>query len=98
MHVYVQKSARTTLPSRSGAVSGGELSQPVAPSNPGRCPSTGSEPALRRLLNRLTSAEVPRGGRRLHPPPPEALVSFALRRRASQVSPRAGPVTSVSSC
>src|SRR5437016_3543872 len=31
MQVYVQKSTRTTLPCRSAAVSGGELSQAVAP-------------------------------------------------------------------
>src|SRR5437016_7998080 len=31
MHVYVQKSTRTTLPCRSAAVSGGELSHAVAP-------------------------------------------------------------------
>jgi hypothetical protein len=38
MHVYVQKSTSTTLPPTSSAVSGGELSQPVATSNPGRRP------------------------------------------------------------
>ena len=31
MHVYVQKSMRTTLPCSAAAVRGGELSQPVAP-------------------------------------------------------------------
>jgi hypothetical protein len=42
MHVYVQKSASTTLPRRSAAVSGGELSHPVALSKPGRRPSDGN--------------------------------------------------------
>src|SRR5262249_9349037 len=55
MQVYVQKSVRTTFPRRSAVVSGGELSQPVAPSKPGTWPSTGNEPALRRLPNRLIS-------------------------------------------
>src|SRR5262249_54088918 len=55
MQVYVQKSTRTTFPRNPSAVSGGELSQPVAPSKPGTWPSTGSEPALRRLLKRLMS-------------------------------------------
>ena len=41
MQVYVQKSTRTTLPRRSAAMSGGELSHPVAPSKPGRRPSEG---------------------------------------------------------
>src|SRR3954468_11913953 len=36
MHVYVQKSTRTTLPCRSAAVSGGELSQAVAPPSEAR--------------------------------------------------------------
>jgi hypothetical protein len=35
MQVYVQKSTSTTFPRRSSAVSGGELSQPVAASKPG---------------------------------------------------------------
>src|SRR5207247_6932181 len=39
MHVYVQKSTSTTFPRRPSGVSGSELSQPVAPSNPGRCVS-----------------------------------------------------------
>src|SRR5580765_3606358 len=36
MQVYVQKSTRTTLPCRSAAVSGGELSQAVAPPSEAR--------------------------------------------------------------
>ena len=36
MQVYVQKSTRTTFPRRPSGVSGSELSQPVAPSKPGR--------------------------------------------------------------
>jgi hypothetical protein len=36
MHVYVQKSTSTTLPPTSSAVSGGELSQPVAIVEPGQ--------------------------------------------------------------
>src|SRR5581483_9516720 len=40
MHVYVQKSMRTTLPSRPAGVSGSELSQPVAPDNEGSLLST----------------------------------------------------------
>src|SRR5215218_1960691 len=59
MHVYVQKSTSTTLPSTSAAVSGGEFSQPVAPPNPGRCPSTdnGDRPTWWRS-NQLTSPYV----------------------------------------
>src|SRR5919197_5118429 len=58
MQVYVQKSTRTTLPRRPSAVSGSELSQPVAPSNPGR--------VSRRVPKRLTrdlplSAKRPEG-------------------------------------
>src|SRR5919204_3795469 len=34
MHVYVQKSTRTTFPRRPPGVSGSELSQPAAPSKP----------------------------------------------------------------
>src|SRR5260221_837358 len=40
MQVYVQKATRTTFPRRPSAVSGGELSHPVAPSQPGRWPSS----------------------------------------------------------
>src|SRR3954462_9805707 len=71
MHVYVQKSTRTTFPRRSSGLSGDELSQPVAPSRPGRCPSEGRAAAslLRRLLNKLTaallSAKRPEGGTNL---------------------------------
>src|SRR3954464_13751099 len=71
MHVYVQKSMRTTFPRRSSVLSGDELSQPVAPSRPGRCPSEGRAAAslLRRLLNKLTaallSAKRPEGGTNL---------------------------------
>src|SRR4249920_1182389 len=36
MQVYVQKSTRTTLPCRSAAVTGGELSQAVAPPSEAR--------------------------------------------------------------
>ena len=43
MQVYVQKSTRTTLPRRFSVESGAELSQPVAPSSEGKCPSTGRE-------------------------------------------------------
>src|SRR5215472_12983368 len=50
MHVYVQKSTSTTFPRRPAGVSGPELSQPVAPSKPGRWPPI----APRRLLSRLT--------------------------------------------
>src|SRR4029079_2062640 len=46
MHVYVQKSTSTTFPRRASLVSGGELSQPVAPSNPGRWPSMASRAIL----------------------------------------------------
>jgi hypothetical protein len=35
MHVYVQKSTSTIFPRRLSLVSGGELSQPVAPSSDG---------------------------------------------------------------
>ncbi|KAG1360463.1 hypothetical protein G6F61_014381 [Rhizopus arrhizus] len=42
MQEYVQKSTSTTLPRSCWAVSGGLLSQPVAPSSAGRVPSTGS--------------------------------------------------------
>ena len=35
MHVYVQKSTRTTLPRSSAGVRGEEFSQPVAPSKSG---------------------------------------------------------------
>src|SRR6185503_4114286 len=45
MQVYVQKSTRTTLPRRPSGVSGSELSQPVAPSNEARRPSTGNSAA-----------------------------------------------------
>src|SRR6185437_14200943 len=41
MQVYVQKSTSTTLPRRPSGVSGGELSQAVAPSNDARRPSNG---------------------------------------------------------
>src|SRR5262249_33944332 len=43
MQVYVQKLASTTFPRRPAGVSGGELSQPVAPPKEGSSPSTGSE-------------------------------------------------------
>ena len=36
MHVYVQKSTRTTFPRSSSAASGSELSQPVAPPKRGQ--------------------------------------------------------------
>src|ERR1700727_2686855 len=42
MQVYVQNPARTTFPLRLAGVSGGELSQPVAPLKEGNSPSTGS--------------------------------------------------------
>src|SRR5205809_3839624 len=45
MHVYVQKSTSTTLPRSSAGVRGGELSQPVAPSNSASRPSNGKSPA-----------------------------------------------------
>src|SRR6267154_3239852 len=55
MQVYVQKSASTTFPRTSAALSGGELSQPVAPSKPGSCPSVdnGAGPPWRLTPNRL---------------------------------------------
>src|SRR6476620_1035202 len=49
MQVYVQKSTRTTFPRRPSGVSGSELSQPVAPSKPGRWVSAPS------LANQLIS-------------------------------------------
>jgi hypothetical protein len=57
MQVYVQKSTSTTLPLTSSAVSGGELSQPVAPSKPGKRPSEGNgvAPGCRRAPNHLMS-------------------------------------------
>jgi hypothetical protein len=42
MQVYVQMSARTTLPRRPAGVNGGELSHAVAPPRDGNSPSTGS--------------------------------------------------------
>ena len=54
MHVYVQKSVRTTLPRSSSVVRGSELSQPAAPSKPGTWPSTES------ALGRAEQAHVPR--------------------------------------
>jgi hypothetical protein len=42
MQVYVQKSTSTTEPRNPAGVSGGELSQPLAPSNPGSRLSTGN--------------------------------------------------------
>src|SRR4029453_17375113 len=53
MHVYVQKSTSTTFPCRRSGVSGSELSQPVAPSKPGRRVSAPS------LAKRLTSGHRP---------------------------------------
>ena len=41
MHVYVQKSTRTTLPLRPSGVNGSELSQTVEPLNDGSTPSIG---------------------------------------------------------
>src|SRR5688572_6342594 len=73
MHVYVQKSTRTIFPRRSSTVSGFELSQPVAPSKPGKWPSTGNSavPACRCLPKRLMSVECghgePLGPRALDP-------------------------------
>src|SRR5438034_986870 len=66
MQVYVQKSTRVTFPRRSAAVSGDELSQPVAPSKPGRWPSAdnGAGPAWRRTPNKLTAHRRLRGGHR----------------------------------
>jgi hypothetical protein len=64
MQVYVQKSTRTTFPCRSAAASGGELSQPVAPSKLARRPSTGSS-VSRALLNRLTSSRRPSSSSRV---------------------------------
>src|SRR5690348_4562216 len=45
MQVYVQKSMRTTFPSSSLGVSGGELSQPVAPASDGIWECMGMGPA-----------------------------------------------------
>src|SRR5262245_24429232 len=64
MHVYVPKSARTTLSFRSASVSGSELSQPVAPSKPGRWPSP--RPASRNVPNKLTSLLRADRGHGLH--------------------------------
>src|SRR2546430_4036000 len=69
MQVYVQKSTRTTLPRRPAGVSGGELSHPVAPPNPGRSPSSdnGAGPPWRRTPRKLIShlrSRGPRGRRR----------------------------------
>src|SRR4029450_5643925 len=60
MQVYVQKSTRTTLPARPSGVSGDEFSQPVAPSKPGRRPSTGNPTVRgwRRAPRRLTSRDL----------------------------------------
>src|SRR5262245_35827971 len=57
MQVYVQKLTRTTVPARPSGVSGDEFSQPVAPSKPGRRPSTGNGAVRgwRRAPKRLTS-------------------------------------------
>ena len=78
MQVYVQKSTRTTFPRRSSAVSGSELSQPVAPSKPGKWPSTGNGavPAWRRRPNTLT------------PLPPLRLVGGDSVRGRSFAEPR----------
>src|SRR5918994_2837129 len=54
--VYVQKSTSTTRPRRPSGVKGSELSHPVAPSNDGRRPSTGSatsSPARRWTIERI---------------------------------------------
>src|SRR5262245_8167650 len=60
MQVYVQNCTRTTFPCSSAVASGGELSQPVAPSKPGSGPSSDSEPgaAWRREPNKLISASI----------------------------------------
>src|SRR4029453_956471 len=54
MHVYVQKSTSTTFPRRPSGVSGSELSQPVAPSKPGRRVS--ARGLAKRLTSRLLAA------------------------------------------
>src|SRR6266850_3188116 len=51
MQEYVQKSISTTLPRRPSRVSGGELSQDVAPSSAGSEPSTGRPPGADLLSN-----------------------------------------------
>src|SRR6476646_8853170 len=54
--VYVQKSTRTTRPRSASGFNGSELSQPVAPSNDGRRPSTGRtgrSPARRWATDRI---------------------------------------------
>src|SRR3954447_3173988 len=86
MQVYVQKSASTTFPSRSAGVSGGEFSQPVAPSKPGMWPSTGSDPALRRLLNRLTTPSAARS----RPRPPRLSSADSPERGAELVAEEIG--------
>src|SRR5262245_9978574 len=60
MQVYVQKSTSTTFPRRASGVRGWELSQPVAPSKPGKWPSIGNSavPTCRCLLKRLTSPKL----------------------------------------
>src|SRR3954447_1320156 len=69
MHVYVQKSTRTTFPARPSGVSGEEFSQPVAPSNTGRRPSAGKGPC------------VGGGARRRRAPPAPADLGVRVRVR-----------------
>src|SRR6188508_644086 len=63
MQVYVQKSTSTTRPRSPSGVSGSEFSQPVAPANEGREPSTGNSPEspARRCTNDLTKPGRPDG-------------------------------------
>src|SRR4029078_8941294 len=63
MHVYVQKSTSTTCPRRPAAVSGSELSQPVAPSNSGRrvTPRCRARRSRRQPESRAPAASPQRG-------------------------------------
>src|SRR6266536_2144952 len=58
MHVYVQKSTRTTFPRRPSAVSGGELSQLLAPSASAPCTRTTVGEPLSRVLSDIRAPLV----------------------------------------
>src|SRR5262245_28279640 len=62
MHVYVQKSTRTTIPRRSASFSGLELSHAVAPSNAGSRDSCTTRASPRRVRHRTSDHPGPSVG------------------------------------
>src|ERR687897_752456 len=91
MQVYVQKSTRTTFSTKLSGVSGDEFSQPVAPSKPGKRPSTGNGAVRgwRRAPKRLTSSDLRPRRPRTRPGPP-AEECLRCRPQKSRANKRPG--------